>query len=102
MKIKSIIIALFFFSLFGFWSCSEDDSGVDENNSAGCANFQEEYEEVVNALTVYSEDPTSQNCENYKNALLDFSEDYRDCSLWGANYEEAINDIESIDCSEEI
>ena len=87
-----------FISLFGFWSCSEDDTDVDNNGD--CSEFMQEYENVTEALQAYSENPTSDNCQNYKDAMLAFYEDFKDCTYWGPQYDEAIDEIQNIDCSD--
>ncbi|MDT0642808.1 hypothetical protein RM553_08195 [Zunongwangia sp. F363] len=102
MKIKStIFLALLSLSFFGLCSCSDDDSDVDENNAIGCADFEDEYADVMDALTVYSENPNVQNCENYKESLITFYEEFSDCPFWGTEYQQAIDEVENMDCSEE-
>jgi len=99
MKIKSIFLLTIFFAVFtGFQSCSDDDSGSDDD-TAGCANFEAEYEDVTTALTAFSENQTTANCEAYKNALLDFYADFNDCPYWGDYYQEAYEQIQAMDCS---
>lgn len=100
MKIKSTaFLVVCSISLMSFWSCSEDDSEIDEDNGTACADFETEYSEVMNALSDYSENPSVANCENYKEALMAFYEDFRDCPLWGDEYQQAIDEIEEMDCS---
>lgn len=101
MKIKSTIcFAITLVSLFGFLSCSGDDDSVDDvDNNDSCTQFMQEYENVTEALQAYSENPTLDNCENYKDAMLAFFEEYKDCTYWGPQYDDAIDELENIDCS---
>ena len=92
-----MVLAMGSFTIF---SCSEDDS-VDDNEMGGvCSDFQTDWTGISDALTAYSENPTVQNCENYKSALREFYSAYADCAFWGPQYQEAIDSIDDIDCSE--
>ena len=102
MKIKSSFFLLLLFCGIGmFNSCSgDDDANGEDPNAAVCTEFMADYEGVMTALTTYSNDPSEQNCENYKNALLDFYDDYEDCTLWTEDYQELVDEIQAINCSE--
>ena len=83
-----------------FSSCSEDDS-ADGNEMGGvCSDFQTDWTGISEALTAYTENPTVQNCENYKSALREFYSTYEDCSFWGPQYQDAVDSIDEFDCSE--
>lgn len=101
MRIKnnfsSFILSISFLAL---WSCSDDDSNGDDDITSGCADFQTEWADVANAISVYSENPNTENCENYKSALLDFYQEFQDCQYWGQEYQEAIDEVQEMDCSE--
>lgn len=100
MKTKSIHFTIILcIAFFGFSSCSDNDDDGDDMNIA-CADFGTEWEEVLETLSTFSDNPTSQNCENYKAALMDFYGDFEDCSLWGNQYQEAIDGIQQMDCTE--
>lgn len=86
--------------LLGFWSCSEDDSSGDGEVTGACSDFENEWEDVMNALSAYSENPNEQNCENYKTALRGFYSEFEDCRFWGPEYQEAVDAVDEIDCSE--
>ncbi|WP_189606408.1 hypothetical protein [Salinimicrobium marinum] len=75
--------------------------GQNNDRNMGCADFEREWTEAMESLSTYSENPTEQNCENYKAALMDFYGQYEDCAFWGDEYQEAIDEIQEIDCSEE-
>lgn len=102
MKTKSsIIYMIMLVSFLGFQSCSEDDSNDANDDFAGCNNFQADYTQITEAMSAYSQNPSPETCENYKDALLDFYASYNDCAFWGDDYQEAYDDILAIDCSEE-
>ncbi|PAM96742.1 hypothetical protein B4N84_00690 [Flavobacterium sp. IR1] len=65
-----------------------------------CADFESEWTDIMETYTAYVQNPTSATCENYKSALLDFYGEYEDCAFWGDQYQEAIDEIQQIDCSE--
>ncbi|HET7360905.1 MAG TPA: hypothetical protein VFI78_03145, partial [Salinimicrobium sp.] len=84
--------------LLGVSSCSGDDDEVDETNNA-CFDFKVEVKEYSDALMAYSQNPSPETCENYKNALKAFAQEYKDCSLWTDSYQEALDNIDNFDCS---
>ncbi|MDT0687712.1 hypothetical protein [Autumnicola psychrophila] len=101
MKIYSKIFPLILcITLFSLSSCSGDDDAGTDDNIGGCNDFQSEWEDVVNALNAYSQAPSSQTCEVYKEAMTDFYQEFEDCQYWGSQYEEAINQVQAMDCSE--
>ncbi len=92
---------IMFVTFLSFQSCSGDDSEETDDEIAGCNNFESEYVPVNDALSAYAENPSPETCENYKNALLDFYDEFNDCPYWGDYYQEAFDQIQAIDCSEE-
>lgn len=99
MKLRSLIFpGIFFVAVLSFQSCSDEDSNDDD--FAGCNNFQADYTQLMEALNAYSQNPGPETCEAYKNALLDFYDDYKDCTYWSDDYQEAYDDIQEINCSE--
>ncbi len=96
---KQLLALILAVSFFGFLSCSGDDSGDDEVAGV-CGTYDAQWDDVMNALTTYSTNPSEENCENYKSALREFYDDFQDCDFWGGQYEEAIESIDEIDCSE--
>lgn len=99
MKNRTLNLLIICIAIFGFTSCSDDDS-VDDGPNMGCADFESEWTDIMETYTTYVQNPTSATCENYKSALLDFYGDYEDCAYWGDQYQEAIDEIQEIDCSE--
>lgn len=101
MKFKTTIFSLLIFSLFSFTSCSDDDDlDVGDANATACADFETAYRDAMAALSTFSENPTTENCESYKSAFLKFYEEFRDCSYWDADYQEAVDQVQGTDCSE--
>lgn len=101
MNLKTFLFTAFLCISFPLLSsCSDDDDTVEEENATGCNYFDEEYEDVAAALNTFSENPTTANCEAYKAALISFYEDFQDCPYWGTTYQEAVDEIQQMDCSE--
>lgn len=91
------------FSLVFLTSCSEDDDSIDETDdiSAGCTDFENSYEDVMAVANTYINNPTEENCEDYRQAVINFYESYKDCSLWTEEYEEDDwDDMENWSCSD--
>lgn len=102
MKINSsILYMIMLVGFLGIQSCSEDDSNNSDDNIAGCNNFEANSEQFQEALIAYTQKPTPQTCEAYKDALLDFYDNYNDCPFWKDNYQEYYEEIENYNCSEE-
>ena len=102
MKIKSSIRYMIMLVVFlGIQSCSGDDSNNSDDDIAGCNNFEANYAQISEALTAYSQNPTPETCEAYKNALLDFYDNYNDCPFWDDAYQESYEEIRNFDCSQE-
>lgn len=84
-------------------SCSGDDDNNDNTDdiSAGCADFLNSYEDVMAVANTYTNDPTEEKCEDYRQAVINFYESYKDCNLWTEEYEEdEWDDIEDWSCSD--
>ncbi|MCC8360037.1 hypothetical protein [Salinimicrobium sediminilitoris] len=97
IKLLSIILC---FGLFNLTACSSDDDSGGDDEISGCNNFESEYAPVADALSAYSQNPNAENCEAYKNALLEFYNEFSDCPYWGDYYQEAYDQIQGVDCSE--
>ena len=96
MKIKSTIISMLLFAAFlGFQSCSDELEKI-----TGCAGFQNDYTSILDASMAFSENPTTETCQNYKNALSEFYDDYNDCPFWGDVYQDTYDEAQALDCSE--
>ena len=103
MKIHSKLLSMTLcLALIGFSSCSGDDdtASTDDAVDGGCSNFQAQWGDVATAISAYSENPTSSNCEAYKTALMDFYEEFEDCQYWGQEYQDAVDEVQEMDCSE--
>lgn len=99
MKIKSILFTFFAAACLCFSSCSEDE--VADKLTGGCLDFYEEYDSVLATSTAFSENPTKENCEAYKQAWITFFESYKSCDYWtDGNYEETLNEIKSMNCDD--
>ena len=100
MKLRSIFFpAVLSIVFMAFGACSGDDSDEPDDANMGCADFAEEYQVAVNAAMAYSQNPTTENCEAFKSAWLQFYEEYSDCPLWGEEYEEDLQEVQQMDCS---
>ncbi|HET8838319.1 MAG TPA: hypothetical protein VFM82_04915 [Flavobacteriaceae bacterium] len=101
MKSKTILFSIFLMMSIAISSCSKDDSSDGDNGENVCGTFTTDYQNVVDANTAFSQNPTSENCEALKTAWLNFFDDYHDCSYWQeGDYQEAIDQIEGMDCSD--
>ena len=105
MKNLKLLIVIFCIS---FISCGSDSPG-----SAACSNnfseeFQDELTAVTNAATAYSQDPTSANCQAFKDAYLDYIdalEDWEDCAAinnstaeFNESLKEARDSVNDLEC----
>lgn len=94
----NFISLLMVFSFIFLTSCSEEET---DDMNAGCADFEESYEDVMEVANTYINDPNEENCENYRQAVINFYESYKDCSLWTEEYEEEDwDDMENWSCSD--
>jgi len=105
MKIFNIIPATVFVLCIGFLSCSP---GGPACGSFGFAfNVQNEILDLSAASTAYSQDPSPQNCQAYKNAYanyIDALKKYDKCveaserDEWRQSLEEAERDVMDLQC----
>lgn len=99
MKINSFFSFLILVFALGFCACSADDA-VDKL-TGGCYGYQDDLQEYLNAVGAYSENPTVENCEAYKNAMINFYESYKDCAFYKkGEYQDSIEEIKNMDCSQ--
>lgn len=99
MKIKSFFNFLAIICMLGFSACSADDA-VDKL-TGGCYDYQDDLQEYMDAVSTYSENPTVENCEAYKTAMIKFYESYKDCAFYTkGEYQDSIEEIKNMDCSE--
>ena len=83
MKIGKLLFTLLLgFGLVTAISCGGDDEGDNDDggnvNGFDCNNlesFSETFQNVLNAATDYSSDPTSETCNAYLDALEDYFDD---------------------------
>ena len=98
------------FTLFMLSSCSKN-GGLDrrcENNWTPNAELQDEIQAVIDAAVKFGEDPTTENCNAYKEAALEYLDEikeWEECYIFigqGQEYQDAIEDaerdVENIDC----
>ncbi len=102
MNLKLNLFSFLFACIFlVMTSCSSDDDSVGNDDfSAGCADFEEVYTNVLDKASEFSNNPTTENCENYKQSILNFYDSYSDCNLWKDEYEEGLEELKNMDCSE--
>ena len=106
----SYLFGLLLFALLSLPSCNKDDDG----SQAGCNSiafnerFADEVTNVSNASAAYSMDPSSTNCQNFKNAYnayIDALETYEACAItlnqtveWNQALDGARTSVNSIVC----
>lgn len=101
MKLKTTFTLLFAICLFGTFSCSEDDAADLLGDAVPCGDYLDEFDNISAASQAFSNNPSPETCEAYKNAMLDFYNEFKDCPFYeGSSYQETVNDIQSMDCSE--
>ncbi len=101
MNLRLKFLPLLAFAFLSVTSCSEDDDSIDDDLSTGCADFEDSYEDVMAVANTYINEPNEENCENYRQAVINFYESYEDCSLWTDEYEEEDWDnMENWSCSD--
>lgn len=102
------ILFLFFFVAFIAVSCGGDDDDNNNNNNVNCnssasiANaYQAETEALTAATMAFGNDPSTANCNAYKNAYLDWLEAVRsleDCyneAGLGTEWQQSIDSAEA-------
>ena len=110
MKNSYQFIVLFIFSLFVLGSCGSSDPLEERcgSNWNASASLEQEINNLTAAIALYSQEPTKENCEAYKDAYeeyIDVIEEWEDCYIYAgqqASFNQSIADaraaIEAIDC----
>lgn len=91
------------------FGCSKSNNKVDCHSGFSLYTVTaDEVQNLSSAATVYSQDPSPSNCENYKNALgtyVDALEKYETCALefgytndWKKSIREAREGIKQLQC----
>lgn len=96
---KNLIYLLFSFLIIAGSSCGEDPNACNRVFFGGSAIFNEEVADVNEAAVKYSEEPTTENCNDYREKVqvyLDRLLDFRDC-VPEANIESFDADIKGIE-----
>ena len=96
---KNFSLFLLLLLTLGLGACGNDDDGPSGPacNNTWTVEVQDELNDVTNAATAYSNDPSAANCNALKNAYnnyIDAIEDFEDCArLAGdlANWQAAID-----------
>ena len=89
--------------------CGKDDKDDPDTCAEGWQNaYLDEYQKFVDAANMYSTDPTTENCQAYKTALLDYIDAYKkleNCffnlgqiEAFRANVQQAEQEAEMIQC----
>jgi hypothetical protein len=102
---------LFVFMTFSLVSCNKDngDSGFNCTETFQFSQYiQDETDALIDANAAYLQNPTTENCENYRqalNAYIDEAERVEDCARQrgqAQGFEQAIaearQDIEDLEC----
>lgn len=98
MKLKSTLFSVLAVACLCFTSCSKEK--VADKLTGGCYSFLDEYESVTAASAAFNKNPTTENCEAYKSAWINFYKSFKDCKYWeDGTYEETLNEIKNMDCS---
>ena len=102
MKLKPTIFSLLLTICFlGVFSCSEDAAADLLGGAVPCGDYVNELDNISATSQAFSNDPSPETCEAYKNAMLDFYNEFKDCPFYeGSSYQETINEIQNMDCSE--
>ena len=110
MKRSITFSTVLFFSIFLFFSCNSK-SALEKKceNWSASVEFQEELSSVNNAAVTYSQNPTTENCEAYREAYLDYIDalrDWEDCYTFydlDDEFNQALDDAEeaanNLDCN---
>lgn len=106
---KTALILLF--SSIVLFSCKDDDdndNGLCGNNWSPAVELESEITALSDAITVYSNDPTVQNCEAYKAAFQDYLNaivSWEECYVhigqqeqWQQDIDEAQADLDELEC----
>lgn len=75
-------------------SCSDSDS------PNMCGNFEKELEDWEQAVMAFLENPTTANCNVFKNRFLGILDRYENCTVYRNQMQEARREWEQIDCSD--
>jgi hypothetical protein len=106
---KKIFFFLFLtVAVFGFWTCDKDNN--DTCSAAWGAELTNEINAMSNAAQVYASNPTTANCNAYKQAVqnyLDALEPYGNCATltgqdrvaWQNALDDAQESVDNLDCS---
>jgi hypothetical protein len=108
---KKIFFSLFLMiAVFGFWTCSKDKNKTDLCTGAWASELSTEANAMVNAAQTYATNPTTANCNAYKQAAqayLDALAPYGNCATltgqdrvdWQNALDGAQASVNSLDCS---
>lgn len=110
MKKSLFYLSFLLIGSLAFLSCS-GNSLADRcgPNWSPAVELEDEINDFTQALTAYSQDPTTANCEAYKEAYLDYLDalrDWEDCYIYAyseAEFNQVIDDAEEavneLDCN---
>jgi hypothetical protein len=101
MKKSIYFLSIVFISALMFYSCS-GNSLADRcgPNWSPAVELEQEINAYTAALTAYTQNPTTANCEAFKDAYLDYLDalrDWEDCYIYAyseAEFNQAIDDAE--------
>jgi hypothetical protein len=98
-SIQKLLTCLLFGLVFVTYSCKDDDDDPVACNWT--TELEAELNAVINAATVYGNDPTPANCQAYKNAYQDYLnelDNYVECAALSgqqAEYQAALDDAQA-------
>lgn len=98
-RLTPFLTLLIFATVTLFFACNnnDDDGGITPCNWA--VELADEAEALSNAATAYANDPTTANCEAYRQAFQDYLDEAEDLNLCvpttdQAEYQQAIDDAQ--------
>lgn len=102
--VKTFKIALIISMAIATWSCSSDDDGNVIDDTSNCEQLLDGLnQELADASSAFSQNPTEANCEAYRTVALDFLDELEDCAVANAQYdaiEEAAQEVLDLDCTQ--
>lgn len=101
--LKGIPVILMMTLIGATLSCSSDD-GDTPNDTSNCEQLLDGLnQDLADAATAFSQNPTQANCEAYRGVALDFLDELEDCAVADAQFdaiEEAAQEVLDLDCTQ--
>ncbi|NBC58984.1 MAG: hypothetical protein GVY05_11965 [Bacteroidetes bacterium] len=102
LKVMPVILIM---TLIGVTlSCSNDDGGDVIDDTSGCEELLTGLnQELADAATTFSQNPTEENCNAYKNVALNFLDELEACAVAAGQFDavqEAAQEVSELDCTQ--